>query len=818
MLLSRVIDRQDLLYALRSARRTPLLTLIAVLALSIGIGLNTAVFTILNLMLLAPPTREHPSTFVQVYPRYEGWFTGASLSTAVNSDDFDAIRAQTHSLSDVAAYETLAAILEEEHQKSTMQLVTCNYLRVMGVGQPVMGRFFDASECAPGTSARVVVLGEPQWRAHFDADPHIVGRVIHINGQALTVIGIASADHTNHLPATIWAPYTLQPLFNHGNSSFTEPWPWLTVVGRLHNGYTRNAAAAELQTILQSRDRLYNGNQSHLHTRRTSITATNGSFIDTPAVKTILFGMMVLILGPLSLVLLLACTNITMLFLSRVLMRRGELAVRLALGAGRARLMRMLAVESFLVATAAGLVSIFLAARLPNIIMGAIDPLERNALPAIHPDWRVFVYLGVLVFVATVASAIAPLAESFRLDLVTALKGREGSVTARSRSTSILIFAQIAMSFVLLAAAVLFLRLPSTITNIDPGFAMRSLMTVPLDVELPPYTQSSALNFYRTLNEHIARIPGVQSIAYTSVPLFESAPQQEIRTGRQARGQGRETGVDEVSANFFSTFGIPLLRGRAFAAQDVPAHGNTLVAVVTRSFAQAMWGDADPVGKIVVMADNRPLTIVGVVQDVRSERFGALDDPRVYTLRNADAIQGNLYARFVGDAAPIAESIRQAIRSLDPTQPDIPQSIEHFLEEDAVEIAASARVIMAMAAVAVVLAMTGLFAVLNFVVQRRTREFGIQVVLGASRGRIFRSVIGRGMVQIAAGLVGGVVLAAPAAWEFSRVTARSMVPIHPFDPSIYLVSALVLAAVSLCAMSLPALRATRVDPMQSLRD
>ncbi|MBB5060262.1 putative permease [Granulicella aggregans] len=813
-----LFDRQDFLYSLRSARRTPLLTGIAVLALSVGIGLNTAVFTIVNMLLLAPPVRENPSTFAQIYPHYEGWYTGSSLSNDLNSDDLDAVRSHTQALSEVAAWQLIAVTQEETRRKSAMQLVTCNYLQVIDVGRPLMGRFFDASECVPGSSARVVVLGEIQWKSQLNSDPNIVGKTIHLSGQTLTVIGVASADHTNHLPAGIWAPYTLQPLFNHGNSAFKEPWPWLTTIGRLGHGYTRSQAAVEIQTILQSRDALYRGNQSNLNSRKTSVIATNGSFIAVPSRQSIVFGLIFLILGPLSLVLLLACTNITMLFLSRVLMRRGELAVRLALGAGRARLMRMLALESVLVATTSGLISIVLAARLPGIILKIMDPLEASDMPAVHPDWRVFTYLGLLVVVATVASAIAPLAESFRLDLVTALKGREGAVTARSRSTSILIFAQIAMSFVLLAAAVLFVRLPSSIANVDTGFDMRSLITVPLQVELPPYTQASAQEFYRDLEARIERIPGVRSIAYASVPIFSTPAQQELRMPQQPKGQGLQAGVDEVSSAFFMTYGIPLLRGRTFASSDLPATGDTTVAIVTRAFARELFGDTDPIGKLVVTNDNRTLTIVGVVQDVRSEHFGSLDGPRLYTLRNANSIQGGLYVRFAGDPTPIIESIRQTVRNLDPTQPDIPISIKKSLEEDASQMAAVANIIVGMATVAVILAMTGLFAVLNFVVQRRTREFGIQMVLGASRGVIFRGVLHRGILQIAAGLVGGLVLAAPAAWWFGRMTQRSLIPVHPMDATIYVISALLLTAVSLCAMSLPALRATRVDPMQSLRN
>ena len=810
--------RQDLLYAFRSARRSPLLTAVAVLALSVGIGVNTAVFTILNYLLMAPPTRVSPSTFVQVYPHYEGWFDGSSLSRELNNEDFDAIKMRTRTLADVAAWQEIPARLDDQGTKSGMQLVTCNYLRVLGVSRLVMGRLFTQEECAPGTLARVVVLGEPVWKLQFHADPQILGKVIHIDGQPLTVIGVASQEDINHLPAEIWIPYRLQPLFNHGNSSFRQPWPWLTVVGRLQPGHSRAQAAAELETILESRDNLYSSQSAPMHGRRTTVTVTNGSFISTPALRPLLLGIMLLILGPLSLVLLLACSNITMLFLSRVLMRRGELAVRLALGAGRARLMRMLGLDSLLIATIAGLISVLLATRLPAVIMGALNPREQPELLSIHADWRVFAYLGGLVLIATVVSAIAPLAESFRLDLVTALKGREGSVTSRSRSTNVLIFAQIAMSFVLTVAAVLFARLPAAITNVDAGFALRTLMTVPLDIQIPPYTQTSALNFYRTLDSRIRHVPAVQSIAYASIAPFSIPSTDEIRTEKQAKGQGLNASIDTVSTEYFSTFGVPLLRGRFFSEADVSASGHTTVAVVSRAFAHDFWGEADPIGKVIVTPDDRHLTVVGVAQDTRSERFGILDGPRLYALRDPDSLQGGLYVRFAGDAVPVAESIREVVRTLDPSQPDAPQSLWSSLQQNAVEMQALASVVVVMASIAMLLAVTGLYAVLNFVVQRRTREFGIKMMLGATRGAIFRSIIVKGVLQIAAGLAGGVLLASPAAWELKQITSRSPVPVRTFDAGIYVISAVLLTAVALCAMSLPAFRATRVDPMQSLRN
>lgn len=788
-----------------------------VLALTVGIGLNAGVFTVLNFLFFDPPTRQDTSSFAQIYPRYEGWFPGASQFSSLNTDDFNAIRRQARSLSEVAGWQEIQTTLDKANRRGSSLLATCNYFRVLGIDRPLLGRFFLASECAPGSLDRVVVLSEHVWWNLYAGDPHIVGKLIHIDGQPFTVIGVSSDSSANWLPAGIWIPYTLQPLFNHGNSAFESSWPWLTAAGRLRNGFTRASAAAELQTILRQRDNLYTRQKSVSLDRRSSVVVTDGSFVRNPLMQPVVAGLTVLILGPLSLVLLLACTNVTMLFLSRAIVRRGELAVRLALGAGRARLMRMLALESFLTASVAGAASILLAARIPAFILGSVDPPESAFTPNIRPDWRVFAYLAVLVIVATIASALAPLRESFRLDLATALKGREGAATMRSRATSVLIVAQLAMSFVLLAAAVLFARLPSAITGIDPGFAARSIITVPLEVDTPPYTQSSALTFYHDLNTRILAVPGVQSLAYASIAPFGYTPRDEVRAQNQPKGQGRAAAIDDVSSNFFSTFGIRLLRGRLFAGVDVSASASAPVAIVSRSFARAFWGDANPIGKVVVTPDNRRLTVIGVAENTRSERFGVLDGPRIYTLRSPNSLQGQLFVRFRGDAAPVSASIRQIVKTLDPSQSDIPYTIQAFLEENAMEMQALARIILFMAGVAVLLAVTGLYAVLNFVIQRRIREFGIQMMLGATRGAIFRSVLVRGARQIAVGLLGGLLLACPAAWLFARMTTRSTVPIPAFDISVYGMSALILIVVSLCAMSLPALKATRVDPMQALR-
>ena len=813
------IDRQDVLYALRSARRTPLLTFIVVVALSVGIGLNAGVFTILNFLMLDPPTKKDPSSFVEIYPRYEGWFSGTPQFSLLNAEDYDAIREQSHALTDVAAWQQIPTTLNDMHRKNSSLLVTCNYFHIFGIDQPLMGRFFLPDECDPGSAVHVAVLSEHFWKNFYSSDPFIVGKVIHINREPLTVVGVAPDSSINLPNGGIWIPYTLQPAFNHGNSAFHDAhWTWLNVAGRLRPGYSRDQATAELQTILRGRDRLYREQKTFRLDRKTSVVLANGSAIQNPALHLIAIGLMALIMGPLSMVLLLACTNVTMLFLSRSIVRRGEIAIRLALGAGRARLMRMLGIESLLTASIAGVISIYLAARVPGLIIGTIDPIEgKSASATIRPDWTVFGYLAALVLIATVVSAFAPMRESFRLDLVTALKGREGAATMRSRTTSALIAAQIAMSFVLLAAAVLFARLPSTIRGIDTGFETRQTMMVPLDIEIPPYTRASKLAFYRTVETRILGIPGVQSLAYASLAPFSPPARDEVRLEHQAKGRGRAAAIDDVSADFFSTFGIPLVQGRFFNGSDLATSKSAPVAIVSQAFAKAFWGDNDPTGKVVVTPDDKHLTVIGIAGNTRSEQFGMLDGLRLYTLRDPDSLQGQLFVRFTGNAAPISASIEQIVKTLDPSQLDIPVTIWDSLETGATFMRSFANVVLFMAGIAVLLAITGIYAVLSFTINRRIREFGIQMTLGATRQRIFRSVLIKGLRQIAIGLLCGVVLAVPAALTFARMTQRSALPIRAFDISVYAISAVILLVVSLCAMGLPALRATQVDPMQALR-
>lgn len=806
----------DLRYTIRSARRAPLLTILAVVALSLGIGLNAGMFTLLNAIFLTPPTQKDPASFVQIYPRYEGWFTGAGQYSSFTTDDFNAIRMRSSTLEGVAAWQQSAAILEQEHRRIPMLLVTCNYFHVFGIDRLLLGRFLTPGECGSGTSAQVAVLSEPFWKSQFDANPHIVGATIHLDGLPFTVIGIVASDSANFLPSGVYVPYTVEPILNHNDAGlFTNPdTPWLSIAARVRRGYSHADARAELTTILQQQDRAYIERKITPFNRKTSVVLTNGSFIQAPALHDIGVTLIALILGPLSLVLLLACCNVTMLFLSRAIVRRGEIAIRLALGVSRARLLRMLIIESFLTALLAGLISIALAYRIPQIIMSIIGRFGVGTVT--HPDWHVFGDFAALIVVATVAASLAPMHAAWKLDLVTALKGREATATMRSRMTSSLIIAQVAMGFILLTAAVLFARMPSMVTAMNPGFEIHHMLSVPLDIDTSPKNNTTTLSFYRSLEARIRTIPGVQSLAYEEVPPFRQTPPDEIRLPQEQKGQGSPATVDNVSTDFFATFGIRMLAGRPFLPSDLTSATANPVAVVSQAFAKQFWPGSNPIGKVVITPDEKRLVVVGVAADTRSERFGILDGPRLYTLRDPSALDGQLYVRFTGNVSTVETAVFDVVKSLDRTQAQMPQTIWESLEANAEQVRSLARIILVMAFIAVLLAVTGVYGVLSFAINQRAREFGVRMVLGANRTAIFRSILLRGVRQIVIGLVCGVVLATPAAWEFAHL-AKGPFPIQSFDPSLYGIAAAVLVTVSIAAMFLPALRATRVDPIKVLR-
>ncbi len=831
---------QDVRYGLRGMQRTPLLTCAMVLTLAVGIGLNSGTFTLIDAALFRAPVEKNPSTYIQPVASYAGWYRTEELFDGFTALDYQAMRDRSQTVTDLAAWHGDEAALENETAKTGVTLVTCNFFSLYGLDLPKLGRLFRPEECATSGTARVAILGETFWKHRFAADPQIVGKAIRLNGHPYTVVGVVPAGFAGMEESGpgIWVPYTMQPDFWQGHDAFKKSdwygWAWLTVGGRLKQGRSRRDAQAELNVIVQQQDHLYPGSHENASYsgRRTTVVVTNGSIIENPHVRSLAILLIALVMGPLLLVLLIACANVTMLLLSRAAARRDEIAVRLALGALRARLLSMLATEGVMVALAGGAISAALAVAFPTIVRWFLPDLPMN----IKPNWAVFGYLAGVTFMAGCIAGLTPAVESLKVDLVTTLKQQHGASPARSGIRAILMIGQVGMSFVLLAGAALFVHLQYEITAADPGFDTAHVFLLQAGYLGPDagsntrQERNSTIAFYTELAQRIRGLPGVKSVAFTQALPFMRTDTEEVRVPGQLQGQGRQASVDVVSANFFETLGIPVVRGRPFRNSDVteqtkpPADDSSFdaetispVAVVSQAFARAFWPGQDPIGKVVEWGGpGRRAQVVGVARDTRSDEFGQVDGPRLYGLMNWD-IGGPLMVRFEGRPDSLAPAIERAVRSVDEQQLVVPRTLRSLLEERAKDLGMLTDMVSTVACFAVVLAVIGIYGVVAFSTSQRAREFGIRMVLGASKGRIMRSVLISGTKQIGMGLSLGGVLAVPASVALARLFARSTLKVQTFDLSAYAMAALLLLGVALVAMYVPARRASKVDPMVALR-
>ena len=804
---------QDVRYGARLLVRSPLLSGATVLTLALGIGVNTGVFTVLNGILLRPRVETSPETFAHLSPRYSGDPAMTALPWTTSLRDYRAYQDHARSIRGLAAWGVGNSTLgPDDPVRWLVMMTTCNYFSLYGLEQAKLGRLFRPEECANPGDAPVAVISEELWRRRYDADPQILGTVIRLNQQPFTVVGITPARFAGDLKGPgIYVPYTMQAHFYSGRDFFRETGVlWLNVEGRLQPGETRASAQAEINVIARQQDTLEPG-------RRTTMYVTNGSFASEPGSG--VFWIAPLIMGALTLILLLACTNVTMLLLSRAAARQREIAIRLSLGASRRRLLRMLLTESLILATAAAAISAWLAARAPSMMEKLIPGMPHYPM---QPDLLVFAYLAGVTLLAAAMAGMTPAAESLKVDLTRSLKGEESLFgSRRSRTRGFLIGAQVAMSLVLLVGAALFVRAEFTIFSENPGFETRHVLMVPLRMPLPPYTPATAAAFYQTLEQRVRALPGVHSVAFAGMTPFSGdegiGPGEEMRLPGQAKGAGLKVSVNVVSPGYFDTLRIPIVRGRAFRDGETPIVGASSPAVISEAFARAMWPAADPLGQTIQDAAGNPLEIVGIARDLKSERFGAVDRPYVYRLRRPQAFGDTLMAQVQGDPLPVQLAIRGVIRDMDREMMPRIGTIQDARNTFADIFWKMAEMVLLLGAVAIVLAVVGIYGVVAFAVSRRTREMGIRMALGATRANIVISVISSGVRPILFGLSIGLLLALAGAAALSQVLQATPIGLDVHDPIAYGAVALLLIATALAAMLGPAWRAARSDPSQALR-
>jgi len=808
---------QDLRYGLRMLAKNPGFTAVAVLTLALGIGANTAIFSVVDAVVLRPLPYKDPDRLVMVKERIP---LVTPEPIPVCAPDVVQFQRQNQVFESVAAFRSGQFDLsgEGEPERITAERVNASLFSLLGV-QPLVGRAFTADEDQPGHS--LAILSYALWKRRFGANPDAVGRTVRLDRQAYTVIGVMPRSFVFPLrgmdqgdAADVFVPmaFTRDELSDEGDN-FNY-----SVLARLKPGIGLARANADADTIAyrilqtyppQFRDRIKLGAVA---------LPLSGQVVG--GVRTLLL----LLLGAVGFVLLIACANIANLVLTRAAHRQREIAVRLALGAGRLRLLRQLAAENLLLALAGAGLGLVLAFA---IMQGLVRWMPVN-IPRVHAiglDLAVLAFTLTLAVLAGLVFGVVPALAASRTDLNSTLK--EGGRSAQQgpqhhHLRSVLVVAEVALSLVLLVGAGLLVRSFERVLATQPGFQPEHILTASLSLPEALYKQEQIRSFYRDLMARLQELPGVKAVgASTDLPLQAGWNHVFTPEGYQTpHGAGLNVCYHSVIlGDYLRTMGVPLLRGRYFTEQDTPA--STAVLIVSESLAKRYWPNLDPIGKRLHWGPPESkdawLTIVGVVGDVKQ---GPLDAPTIqhtyesYAQHDVPANTLNVAVRAAGDPASLASALRAAVWGLDRqlAVADV-RTMSQVISESTAPRRFNLCLLLAFAALAVALAGIGIYGVLSYSVAQRTHEIGIRMALGAQRGEVLRLVVGQGLLHLGLGIAIGIA----GALALTRFLASLLYEVRATDPVTFVAVSAILTGIALLASYVPARRATKVDPMVALR-
>jgi putative ABC transport system permease protein len=809
---------QDVRYAVRTLRKNPGFTSVVVLTLALGIGATTAIFSVLDGVLIRPLPYPDIERIITVTER-----TTAGGSMSVSWHDFQDWRDQNQVFEHLGVYRPTSTTLTgaDQPERLIAALASAEMFGAIGV-PPLAGRVFGAAEDRAGT-ALVAVVSERLWRSRFGADAGLVGRAIALNGQPHTVIGIMPAAMRFPSRLTdVWLPLgpavpTFPPRGAH---------PGLTAVGKMKPGITLPQAIADMDTIALRLAQQYP--DSNKNTRVAMV-----SYYEQ-VVRNIRPALLTLI-SAVGFVLLIACANLANLMLSKAEGRHREIAIRAALGAERKRIVQQLLVESLLLAAAGGALGALLASWAVKAFV-ASQPTTVPRIDLLAVDGRVLAFTAAISILTGIVFGLAPALRASSLDLLTQLKDSARGFTVTSqRLRSTLVVTEVAMTIVLLIGAGLMVRSFARLISVDLGFNPERVVTVRLNLPDAKYPERTTwTNFHRDLLRRVAALPGVDSVAVNSaVPLEGGGSEAPVIAEGDpmpsAERPATPTLFQTTSPDYFRAMGIQLVKGRTFTERDTA--DTTPVVVVDESLVRKLFPQADPIGKRIAFefrghgaADQQPSwrEIVGVVRHVR--HYGIAGEPpfvQLYTpleqLPQYMLPRGPAMALFVRTALQpdlLAASIRREIAAIDP---DIPifglQTMEQYLSQNTEQPRLTVTLLTGFGALALMLAIVGIYGVLSYTVSTRTQEIGIRLALGATRGDVMRQVVGHGMTLSGIGAVVGVA----AAWGITQSMRALLYDLSPHDPATYVWIVAGVAAVALVASYLPARRATRVDPLLALR-
>ena len=798
---------QDLRYALRSLRKSPGFTALAVLAIALGIGANTAVFTVVNGVLLRPlPFGQPERLFLISYKPRVGPFSGGAPQ--LEDRHYLEFRRRTHAFESVTTFDRDQVTLTGagDAVRLPAAFVTSSFFRVLRV-KPAMGRIFTAQEEQP--DAGVAVLSEELWRGRLAADPNILGKAITVDGIKRNVIGVMPAGFAFPGDAALWLPLAVR--VDPGGNIFSR-----IVFGRLQPAVSQRQAQAELDALTPQLP----GATGESGNRMVAEILPLKDLLVRGVRKSLLIFM-----GSVAFVLLIACANVANLLLMKGSLRRQEMAVRTALGASRGRLVRQLLTESAILSLGGALAGLLLAILGTRALLALAPAGKIPRISEIHLDAAVIGFALGLGAVTGILFGLLPAVQATGRELRTFISQAGRTVTGRSeRLRAVLVISEIALTLVMLTGAGLLLKSFLRMRAVDPGFRAENVLTMTVNLPGSLYATTPVIQAFhaRTL-EKLSNLPGILAAgAVNCLPLEGPSMFGYLHLdGRQALLPQRYLADrPAVSSDYFRVMGIPLLSGRTFSDQD--SSGAPAVAIVNRTVARTFWPGGDALGQRVTF-ESRPgpgdwLTIVGVVDDVR-QSLTEKAHPAVYQsytqIRRPVPLRYMTFAvRTAIQPASMAPAMRSALQEVDRNQP--PQSITTMTDLVAINTAEpqfQTRLIAIFAMLALLLAAIGVYGVLACAVAERTREIGIRMALGAEKSDITRMILRRSLLLVTAGVALGVV----GALAVTRVLAKFLFEVKPTDLPTFLVVAALLAAVALLAGLLPAQRATRVDPLIALR-
>jgi len=801
---------QDVRYALRTLRKSPAFTVIALLTLALGIGANTAIFSVVYAVLLRPLPFAEPSRLIVLNET-----TPKVGLVSVSYPNFLDWRAQSRSFSQMSFVKSMGSNLGGVEQPESISGfdVSTNYLSTLGV-HPFLGRDFTSSEDNAGT-APVVMLTYPLWQSHFGADPNAIGRGITLDDRRFTIIGVLppdfrSADKIDILePIGVWLT---------GNAEAQERGERgdAVVVGRLAPGRSLAQARAEMEGIAARLAVAYPGSNDQFGA---ALQPIRDAFVGDirPAIL-VLFAAVIFVL-------LIACANVANLFLMRGAGRAREIALRLAIGASRGRIVRQMLTESFVLASLGGVLGLALAfacirgmARLiPAGLLGG-SPLELSG--------SVLLFAAAVVVIAAFVFGLAPAIQSSKADVQSELKqaGRAMSDGAGAhRWRGALVVAEVSLALVLLAGAGLMMQSLYRLLAVDPGFRPERVLKMEMSLRTAQYNKDPAiLNFWDNVLRGVRALPGVESAALgTDIPLTDSHSRSDITyEGMPAAKPGSypHPDVHVATPGYVSTLGIPLLRGRAFS--DTDTEKAPLVAMINAKAATQFFGKGDAVGKRFLFGHPSAkapkwIAIVGVVADTKMYGLANPSRLEVYLpLRQATRGDMNLIVKSSADPAALTSAIRATVAAIDKDQPIFGISTMTEVLNDSVSTRRITLVLLgSFSALALILAAIGIYGVIAYSVAQRTHEIGIRMALGAQRGDVLRMVLVQGSKIAGAGIAIGIV----ASLALTRLMIKLLYSVSAADPLTFISVALVLALAALVACYIPARRTTRVDPLVALR-